>query len=176
MLTEVIASGVPPLPDLKPAKNHIAKAVPAQRGGFHAQFAFPGVAPQYVNDRGVPVLYDDEEEAEKAACVALFKKLNARPKDRSTPESYRRLTGAELAVLIAEAGITPTFFSYLNNTRLERLFNWIDGVEDKDLAPHQVRVLLEIFKRHPETIDTAEAVTEAVTSQRKPPRDTGEGI
>lgn len=158
--------------DMKPAKRYLAKALPTSRPGiFYGQFAFPGVEPRYVNVNGAPALFGSEDEAVAAAALAMIETLNSRPKERSNPESYTRLTGPEFAVLLAEAGITPTFFSYLNNSRLERVFGWMDASEEKDLAPHPVRVLLEIFKAHPETIDTAEAVTERVTEARKPDRE-----
>lgn len=159
----------PPPTDMKPAKRYLAKAVPTTRPGtFYGQFAFPGIEPLFVQDRGAPVLFKSEVEATAAAALAMIEKLNNRPKDRSTFESYERLSGPEFAVLLAEAGITPTFFSFLNNTRLERVFGWMDATEEKDLPPHPVRVLLEIFKQHPKTIDTAEAVTSAVTTTRSP--------
>lgn len=173
-MLDILVDIEPPPKDMKPAKRYIANAQPTTRPGtFYGQFAFPGVEPRYVSSRGVPIIFDSEDEARAAAAIAVIESLNNRPKERSNPESYRKLTGPEFSVLLAEAGITPTFFSYLNNTRLERVFGWMDGTEEKDLAPHPVRVLLEILKRHPETIDTAEEVTESVTTTRKPDRSGG---
>jgi len=161
----------PPPQDMKPAKRYLAEAIPASRpGAFFGQFAFPGVEPRFVFDGGGPRVFDSEEAAQCAAAIAMIEALNNRPRERSNPESYQRLSGPEFAVLLAEVGITPTFFSYLNNTRLKRIFAWIDATEEKELPQHPVRVLLELFKRHPETIETAERVTEAVTTTRKPER------
>jgi hypothetical protein len=88
---------------------------------------------------------------------------------------YKPLSGPEFAALVADANLTPTFFYYLTNTTTKRFFDWVDEAPNKDRRntpiPHNVRVLLEIFKKHPETIDTAEAVTERVTTERKPRRN-----
>lgn len=85
-------------------------------------------------------------------------------------ERYQLLTGPEFSMLLAEAGITPTFFAWLNNNNMQRVMEWLDGTGDdyKKFPPHSVRVLLEIFRQMPETIDIAEAVTEAVTTMKSP--------
>lgn len=97
---------------------------------------------------------------------------------RQKKEAYRQLEGAEFSTLLAEAGITPSFWAYLGNTNLDNLIKWIDGVDETRKPPHLVRVILEIFKANARApllaggaIDIAEAVADAVTTSRKPRRD-----
>jgi hypothetical protein len=163
------------MPD-KPARKYVAKVIPHPSGSGHlAQFAFPGVIPLYVSDDGIPIVYDTEDEAKCAALDALFKSMNKRPREGGKRERYKPLSGSELAILTAEAGLAPSFFCYLWGTTTERFFEWIDEVKNKDgrvmPVPHPVRVMLEIFKDKDigqRAIDIAEKVTEQVTTERKP--------
>lgn len=154
----------------KPAVRHVANAVPHNNGQFLAQYAGPGMIPAYVADRqGQPRYFDSAEDAEVEARRVLFAVLNSRKRDSSKPERYRRLTGPEFAVLLAEASLTPTFFAYLYGTSPDRVMKWIDGVED---VPHPAMLMLEIMKQRPEAVDIAERATEAVTTTRRPARAT----
>lgn len=152
--------------DNKPAKKYIARAIP-HGGFFYAQWAAPGMVPKYVLERGNRAVFDTHEEAEEAARYHLFNALNSVRDGRISgkPERYRKMTAAEGAVLLAEAGLTPSFFAFLYGTSRERVLKWIDGVED---WPHPARLLLKIFKANPGMIDLAETVTESVTTERKP--------
>lgn len=155
------------MPPMKPAIRHVANAIRHPSGKYLAQYAAPGMVPLFVSRHNVPSLFDTEEDARTEAALVLVDVLKSRKRDTSKPEVYRKLTGDEFAVLLAEAGLTPTFFAYLYGTTQERVIKWIDGVDD---VPHPVRLILETWKRHPETIDTSEAVTESVTTQRRPGR------
>jgi hypothetical protein len=175
----------------KSSTRYIAKALPHPNGGYLGQFSFPGGVPQFVTKGGTPVIYDNEQDAEADAAIACIKACNARYTFRVQPtdaqddgvrrlsnlsqEVYTKLTGPEFAVLVAECNMTPNFFSYINAISPERFFQWVDGATAKDgrrlEIPHNVRVLLEIFKRIPQAIDIAEEVTEKVTKQRKPRRE-----
>jgi DNA-binding transcriptional regulator YiaG len=147
------------------SKRYSIRAVQLPAGGFLAEYAFPGVRAFYVSDRGQPTVHGSETEAMASAAIALANALNNRPRQRGKPERYTKLTGAEFAVLLAEAGLTPTFFAEIYGTSSGRIVEWMDDVTD---VPHPVRLLLELFKHHPETIDTAEKITQAVTVARSP--------
>lgn len=153
-------------PILAPSKTFIAKAIQTS-DGFHAVFSAPGLVPRKVGRDGHPFAFDSEKEAENAALRALFGALNA-PREtqgRGRDTRYRKLTGPEFAVLLAESKIGLTLFAHIYGTFPDRVQSWIDGTND---VPHPARVLLEIFKAHPKTVDTAERVTEAVATERKP--------
>ena len=75
------------------------------------------------------------------------------------------MNGPEFAVALAEAGIGLTLFAYIYGTSIERAQQWIDGIES---VPHPVRLLLELFRAYPTTIDLAESVTDAHTIARRP--------
>src|SRR4051812_44226537 len=100
---EEILAGVP-VPPLKPAARYIATAVAHPNGQFLAQWAAPGMIPAYAQNRNYgPLLFDTVEEAEAEARLVLFEALNSRRRDTSKPERYRKLTGPEFAVKLAEA-------------------------------------------------------------------------
>ena len=150
----------------KPSKTFVAKAVPCQ-DGFYAKFSAPGLIPRLVGYQQQPKVFATAEAAENAARLAAFEVANAPRKTqrRGKDVRYTKLSGPDFAVLLAESGLSLTLFAYLYGTSPDRVQSWLDGV---DGCPHPVRVLLEIFKRHPETIDTAEDVTEKVTTERRP--------
>ena len=159
----------------KPAKRYIAKALRLATGGYLASFAFPGVPPRYVERDGKPDIFESERDAEDAARECLFVALNSRPSESTKRERYRLMSGIEFADAVRAAGITPTFFAYLWGTTTERFFQWVDGTPDKSgrvvSPPHGVRLLLETWRRYPETIDLAEVLTEQNTSERSPRRE-----
>lgn len=163
---------------MKPGKEldiiYGAEAIPNTDGeGYLGLYRAPGLAPGFVRDPRTNRVktFATKDSAIAAASLRLFDVLN-KPRLRTVTRSgkserYRKLTKQELAVLINEAGITHKFFTYLYGTTERRFSEWLTGVNEKgneELAPHPVRVLLEIFKAHPETIDTAEKVTDSVTS------------
>jgi hypothetical protein len=160
----------------KPARRYIAKALPLATGGYLAHFAFPGVPPRYVERDGQPVTFESARDAEDTARECLFEALNNRPSEGTKRERYRLMSGTEFADAVRAAGITPTFFAYLWGTTTERFFQWVDQTPDKSgrvvSPPHGVRLLLETWRRFPQTIDLAEVLTEQNTSERSPRRDT----
>lgn len=172
----------------RPSRRYVANAVPSRDGsGYLAQYAFPGVAPRYVTtehidagrgQHGKPRVFDDADDAEDSARLALFEALNNRPSENTKRERYRFLTGPEFAEAVRAAGITPTFFCYLWGTNTERFFQWVDETPDKSgrivSPPHGVRLLLAMFEHCPGAIDLAEKITEQVTTERKPRRQESE--
>lgn len=158
---------------LAPSKSYVAKAIPVE-GGYIAQFSAPGLIPRYVarpHDPENPTVFPTIAEAEGAARVAVFGALNAPRKQhaRGKNERYEKLSGPDFAVLLAESGLGLTFFAWLYGTSPDRVQSWIDGTDN---APHPARVMLEVFKAHPNAVDIAEEVTNAVTTNR---RSTGRG-
>jgi DNA-binding transcriptional regulator YiaG len=168
-----------------PKSSYGVKALPNEHGpGFVALYWAPGLKAGLRRDEaGRPAVFSREADAEAAAAQRLFEVLNI-PRARanassSKKERYERLSGAEFAELIREVGITPTFLAYLYGTSDKRVFQWVDGVNEKGLEespPHPVRVLLELFKGNPANIDIAERVTNAVTTSRATPADQKQGL
>jgi DNA-binding transcriptional regulator YiaG len=116
---------------------------------------------------GTPEVFTGQREAEAEARRVLFNMLNSGPpRETATKDklaAYEKLTGPEFAVLLSEIDVSPTWFAFIMATNYPRVMDWISGAQD---VPHTARVLLEIFKRHPEAIDTAEEATRAVASER----------
>jgi len=147
------------------------------RPGFVARYWAPGISPGDIRnpETGEISVFETESDAKAAGAERLFDVLNSprlRVVSRSgKQEKYQKLSGPEFATLLRESGISLKLFTYLYGTSERRALQWIDG-RDKDgkeeLAPHPVRVMLEIFKAHPEIIDFAEKVTDAVTSPSGP--------
>lgn len=151
----------------KPARSFIAHAVPnpATGSGFIAEWAAPGMTPRTVLDTasGLPSEFQTEREAEAEARRVLFNVLNGGFRDKNKLAAYDKLTGPELAVLLAENDVSPTWFAFIMATNYARVMDWISGAQD---VPHNARVLLEIFKRHPGAADTADEVTRSAASER----------
>lgn len=143
------------------------------RPGFVARYWAPGISPGDIRNPGTGeiVVFETESDAKAAGADRLFDVLNAprlRVVSRSgKQEKYQKLSGPEFAALLRESGLTLTLFTYLYGTNERRVLQWIDG-RDKDgkeeLAPHPVRVMLELFKARPENIDYAEKITNEVTT------------
>lgn len=155
-----------------PSSSYIIRAVPAGNGKFNALYSAPGLIPEIAQSPdGRAYEYNTEQEAEWGAAKAMIGILNSsrrRARDHGKQERYRKLTGPELAQLIAKIGITPSFLAYIKGTTPERVLKWIDNVEN---VPHDIRVLLEIFVAFGKpAIDKAEEVTDAVTTERRPAR------
>lgn len=140
----------------KPASRLIAKALP--RGDrFAAQFALPGLIPDLVRDGGGVRTFPTEREAEVAAMEAVLRLYESRTIDTRKAGGYRRLTGADLAVLLDELDITPTYFAEIVGVPQHRVMKWLDGEQD---IPHSVHVLVKLLVHSDENFDIAEKITE----------------
>lgn len=160
--------------DRIPSSVYIAKAMQLPSGKWQAVFSAPGLVPEVSSSPDGRVFeFNTEEEAERRAWQALLKVLNAPRRQarqsQGKPERYKKLTGPEFAVLLAQAGLTPTFFAYLYGTSQDRVLKWIDGVDD---VPHPVRLLLTLFIDNSRNVDLAEKVTNDNTTSSRPERAT----
>lgn len=153
----------------KPARRFIAEGRLLRRGrnvpGWAGYWAFPGMIPDYVRQPDDAIReFDDEESAAIVAKLTLANALINRRTDTDKPERYQHFTPEDFAVELREAGITPTQFARLYGTTQDMVVtDWLGGLRP---IPHPARVLLGLFKRHPETIAIAEAVTEKHTTPR----------
>ncbi|CCF19114.1 protein of unknown function [Pseudorhizobium banfieldiae] len=140
----------------KPASRLIAKALP--RGDrFAAQFALPGLVPDLVRDSGGVKLFPTEAAAESAAKDAVIRLFDSRTVDTRKAGGYVRLTGAELAVLLDEINITPTYFAEIVGVPQARVMKWLDGEQD---IPHSVHVTARLIAHSEENFRIAETITE----------------
>lgn len=140
----------------KPASRLIAKALP--RGPkFAAQFALPGLVPDLVRQGGAAQQYDTERDAEIAAMEAVIRLFNSRTIDTRKAGGYRRLTGAELAVLLDQLNITPTYFAEIAGVPQHRVMKWLDGEQD---IPHSVHILAKLMLQNEASFKLAEQITE----------------
>lgn len=152
---------------LAPSKKFVARAIPVD-GGYIALFSIPGLIPRYVGyDQTNPRVFPTAEQAEIEARTAAFKIANSPRETQARGKNVRteKLSGSDVAILIAEAGLSLTLLAHIAGTNVNRVQSWIDGV---DSMPHPIRLLLEIFKAHPELIDMAESITESVSTERRP--------
>jgi hypothetical protein len=142
--------------------------------GFVSWYWAPGLTPGITRDTdGSIQRFETEEQAYSAGSKKLIEILNI-PRVRAYQQSgklekYAKLTGPELADLLAGTGITATLATYILGTNEKRFFQWIDGKNEKgqdEAPPHHVRIILELLKANPDNIDIAQAVTDAVTSKR----------
>lgn len=141
---------------LKPASRRICKALP--RGPkFVAQFALPGLVPDFVQHDGKVALFDTEREAEISALEAFARVFDARTIDTRKAGGYVRLTGAELAVLLDQINITPTYFAEISGVPQHRVMKWLDGEQD---IPHSVHILAKLIAMNEANFGLAEKVTE----------------
>jgi DNA-binding transcriptional regulator YiaG len=171
MLTRPISSEFSVANEPKPARRFVAQAIPFG-SKFMAQWAAPGMIPNYVDDGGSAKIYEEAGAAEDDARRILFEALNSgihRDPSRSKLAAYEKMTGPELAVALADLDVSPTWFAFIMATNYQRVIDWMTGAQD---IPHTVRVMIEIFKRDPAAMDAAEATTRAVASERvrHPPR------
>lgn len=141
----------------KPSSRPIANPIPTH-GGFQAQFSLPGLIPAIVREGGKPKVFQTEQEAEYAALKALFRLHESRTRDTRKAGGYRRLTGAELAVLIDEANITVTYFAELMGVPQHRVMKWIDGEQD---IPHSIHVAIKLIAASDANFKLAENITES---------------
>lgn len=140
----------------KPASRLICKAMP--RGDkFAGQFALPGLVPDLVRHGDRQVLFDTEREAHVAAMEAVLRLFDSRTVDTRKAGGYRRLTGAELGVMLDRMGITVTYFAEIAGVPQHRVMKWLDGEQD---IPHSVHVLARLMLASDENFKLAEEITE----------------
>ncbi|WP_187967904.1 hypothetical protein [Aquibium microcysteis] len=140
----------------KPASRLICKAVP--RGDkFAGQFALPGLVPDMVRHGDRPAVFDTEREAHVAAMEAVLRLYDSRTVDTRKAGGYRRLTGAELAVMLETLDVTVTYFAEIAGVPQHRVMKWLDGEQD---IPHSVHVLARLMLASDENFRIAEETTE----------------
>lgn len=142
----------------KPSRRYIAQAMlagPTPEDGYYAVWAAPGMIPDYVYFRNPktgeitprPTKYRTEAEALSAARSTLIGALNNRAETKlersSKPAVSKKMTGAQLAVALAEADISPTEFAQMWGTSVERLMSMMDDEQD---VPFPMRWALELLK------------------------------
>lgn len=140
----------------KPASRLIAKAL-ARGEKFVGQFALPGLVPALVRDQKGIKLFTTEEEAERAAMVAVIRLYESRTRDTRKAGGYRRLTGSDLALLLDKINITPTYFAEIVGVPQHRVMKWLDGEQD---IPHSVHVLGRLLALNDDNFELAEQITE----------------
>ncbi|MCH4539110.1 hypothetical protein [Ochrobactrum sp. A-1] len=141
----------------KPSSKLIAKALPKGER-FTGQFSLPGLIPDLVRGRdGNVQLFDTEQQAYVAAMEAVIRLYDSRTIDTRKAGGYRRLTGAELAVLLDEVDITPTYFAEIVGVPQHRVMKWLDGEQD---IPHSAHVLVKLMKLNDNNFRIAEEITE----------------
>ncbi|KAB2666042.1 hypothetical protein F9K91_07885 [Brucella tritici] len=141
----------------KPSSKLIAKALP-KGDRFTGQFSLPGLIPDLVRGRdGNVQLFDTEQQAYVAAMEAVLRLYDSRTIDTRKAGGYRRLTGAELAVLLDEVDVTPTYFAEIVGVPQHRVMKWLDGEQD---IPHSAHVLVKLMKLNDDNFRVAEEITE----------------
>lgn len=141
----------------KPASRLIAKALPRD-GKFAGQFALPGLVPDLARDgNGKVQLFTVERDAEIAAMDAVLNLYESRTIDTRKAGGYHRLTGAELATLLNDADITPTYFAELYGVPQHRVMKWLDGEQD---IPHAAHVLIRLIAHSDENFELVQKITE----------------
>jgi len=141
---------------MKPASRLICKAIP--RGDkFVGQFALPGLVPDVVRHGDRPAVFDTEREAHVAAMEAVLRLYDSRTVDARKAGGYRRLTGAELAVMLDTLDVTVTYFAEIAGVPQHRVMKWIDGEQE---IPHSVHVLARLMLASDENFKIAEEITE----------------
>jgi hypothetical protein len=162
---------------MEKSKFYWINAKPNRDGkGFVATYGAPGLSPGTVRDeQGQAIGFPNETLAKYAAAEKLIDVLNALPalarKSGKKPEAYKKLSGPDFAEAMADAEVGPTALAYLLAQNLQRIQEWVAGIDDKGNpsgAPHMARLLLAIFKEFPETFDFAMDITESVVSERRP--------
>lgn len=155
MLTGTEPEGLPMPPAAqKPAKKFLAVAVHAG-GGFLAQWAAPGLIPDYVRDYSTrtqnppPLVFESEDAAEFAALRAMRNAMNDRKRSGSGKTKdvhFDKMTGGELAVAIAEVpGMDFELMADLCGYTLDYLNQIIDEMKS---VPFIMRWAVPLLARH----------------------------
>lgn len=131
--------------------------------GYTASFQTPGFEPVEIrhSDR-TPIMFDTEDAAIAAAGERMCEILNVRTRNRSAHGTIR-MGGADLALALRSADVSPSQLARIFGTRTDRVLNWIDGVED---IPHSVRILLALLHT-PGAKELAMEITENVSIERE---------
>lgn len=157
--------GIDPMP-LDIAKTYFVDARRPDDGrtGFLGHYGFPGRDKQIVRDKdGRPVIYPTREAALGAAGQALCAALNGRFR-QNVKHRYIRLTGPELAVMMANIPITPSQLARLWGTYQKRVMKWIDGEED---IPHPIRIFLLLLTMQDAFENAMYANDQVIVDERK---------
>lgn len=125
---------------LNPSGKYISRASPLRSGGFRAQFAIPGLVPDYVRDQGKAVVYDTPDEAELAASRIVNKLANDRLALRNRFAEAEPMSAKELSQAIDDLDITPTELARLLQS--EHVMAWLGG---ERRVPHMVRLLVGLM-------------------------------
>jgi hypothetical protein len=153
-----------PMVEKKPARNYIAKAIPTARG-FLAQWAAPGLVPDWVYEGDAPQVFSNEEEAAAKARKVLFDALNSRRRSTFKKSRYDKMTGPELAVAIAGANLSPSEFAALWGTDQDRVLAWFDDAENMGV-PFPLWWAVELLK-NPDNLALARRIVADHTEARR---------
>lgn len=128
-------------------------------------FTIPGKDRQYArDDDGSVSMFDTEDEAIAAAGEDLCEALNGRTRHTHDHFGYKVMGGAELAVKLAEAGISPASFAVLVGTTHERVMEMIDG-EMPITRP--VNLLAHLLLTVPGAFEEAERYTREIVFDKR---------
>ncbi|MCZ4270749.1 hypothetical protein [Maritalea porphyrae] len=141
----------------KPAKRFFAKAMPANGGGFHAQYAAPGLVPGYVMVGGQRQKFNTEFEATFTAQKVLIEVLQNRIDAPELRDKYQLASANELSEALDNADISPQFFSWLTGARPRTVLGWLDG---SMVIPHHAFLLSQLGVDQA-TLDTMEEITKS---------------
>jgi DNA-binding transcriptional regulator YiaG len=141
------------------------------RGGFTPAFRFPGKDErERVRDgSGAVLIVAGKNDAFAEAGFAMCEALNGRFRNRS-PHAVDRLTGPEFAGILTDLGLTPNQFALFHGTRMDRVIDWIDGVQE---IPHSVRTMLALLAL-PGAVQIAHQITTATLRDKPASREAAE--
>lgn len=126
--------------ELSPSSRFIAKAIP-RRTRFMAQFAIPGLRPEFVQRGGEAALYDTKEEAEAEAAVIAVRIANERIKTHRPFTRTEVMPPEDLAATIEAMGMTSADLAELFQS--PHVGSWLNG--DRRV-PHMAKLLLLLMR------------------------------
>jgi len=146
----------------QPAAQLIAIAIP-HGPGFLSEYALPGMLPVIVSDpdTGDPVMHMDRKCAEGAARDAVLEAYRRRISDTRKNCGYVRMTGAEMAALLAHLMLDTEEAAEIIGVPQARVVKWIDGEQD---IPHSVNLLLRLLSLNVACLELARAITKESTA------------
>lgn len=147
--------------ETKPARQMIARAVENKAGAYLAEFAYPGVVPDFVRNGDEPAVYPTAWEAEFDALRTLRDAYNSREHYRRTDQTFLPPTNDELAEALALANIMPAEWAALWGTRQSRVLDQIKGLQH---VPFAARWILAIFAAFPDALALARKIAAEHTS------------